>query len=314
VSMLDKIDLHLIRVLHTVLTERSVSRAALRLGMYQPAVSAALKRLRELAGDPLLVRSGAGMVPTVAGLRMIEPAADILRSAAVLFSDARSFDPATAQHSFSLAASDYLDPLFLPQLVTQIKSLAPQCPIDIHPLSADADYRHQLAQGTVDVVIGNWPKPPDDLHLGRLFGDEVVSLVSSQHPAVRRGWDAEAWLAAEHIAPTPTHPGARGVIDEHLAAQGLVRHITVRCPHFGLIPAMVAGSLLVLTTGRQYCERFTTTLPVQVLPCPVPFPRMMYYQLWHERTHASNAGRWLREQVKSVAASLRRPEADAAAA
>ena len=313
-SMFDKIDLHLIRVLYTVLTERSVSRAALRLGMYQPAVSAALKRLRELAGDPLLVRSGAGMVPTVAGLRMIEPAADILRSAAVLFSDARSFDPATAQHSFSLAASDYLDPLFLPQLVTQIKSLAPQCPIDIHPLSADADYRHQLAQGTVDVVIGNWPKPPDDLHLGRLFGDEVVSLVSSQHPAVRRGWDAEAWLAAEHIAPTPTHPGARGVIDEHLAAQGLVRHITVRCPHFGLIPAMVAGSLLVLTTGRQYCERFTTTLPVQVLPCPVPFPRMMYYQLWHERTHASNAGRWLREQVKSVAASLRRPEADAAAA
>jgi DNA-binding transcriptional LysR family regulator len=314
ISMFDKIDLHLIRVLHTVLTERSVSRAALRLGMYQPAVSAALKRLRELAGDPLLVRSGAGMVPTVAGLRMIEPAADILRSATVLFSDARSFDPATAQHSFSLAASDYLDPLFLPQLVTQIKSLAPECPIHIYPLSADADYRHQLAQGEVDVVIGNWPKPPDDLHLGRLFGDEVVSLVSHQHPAVRRGWDIEAWLSAEHIAPTPTHPGARGVIDDHLSAQGLTRHITVRCPHFGLIPAMVAGSLLVLTTGRQYCERFTSVLPVQVLPCPVPFPRMMYYQLWHERTHASNAARWLREQIKSVAASLRRPETEAAAA
>jgi DNA-binding transcriptional LysR family regulator len=83
--MLDKIDLHLIRVLHTVLTERSVSRAAMRLGMYQPAVSAALKRLRELSGDPLLVRSGAHMVPTVAALRMIEPAASILRSAEVLF-------------------------------------------------------------------------------------------------------------------------------------------------------------------------------------------------------------------------------------
>jgi DNA-binding transcriptional LysR family regulator len=72
----------------------------------------------------------------------------------------------------------------------------------------------------VDVVIGNWPKPPDDLHLGRLFGDEVVSLVSNQHPAVRRGWDEAAWLAAEHIAPTPTHPGARGVIDDHLASRG----------------------------------------------------------------------------------------------
>lgn len=313
VSMFDKIDLHLIRVLYTVLTERSVSRAALRLGMYQPAVSAALKRLRELAGDPLLVRSGAGMVPTVAGLRMIEPAADILRSAEVLFSDARAFDPASAHHTFSLAASDYLDPLFLPQLVSQVKGLAPHCPIEIHPLSAESDYRNHLAQGDIDVVIGNWPMPPGDLHLGRLFGDEVVCLVSNQHPAVRRGWDVEAWLAAEHIAPTPTHPGARGVIDDHLASQGLVRNITARCPHFGLIPAMVAGSLLVLTTGRQYCERFTPSLPVQILPCPVDFPRLMYYQLWHERTHASNAGRWLREQIKHVAASLKRPEADAAA-
>jgi DNA-binding transcriptional LysR family regulator len=79
-ALFDKIDLHLIRVLNTVLTERSVSRAAIRLGMYQPAVSAALKRLRALAGDPILVRSGAGMVPTDAGLRMIEPSASILRA------------------------------------------------------------------------------------------------------------------------------------------------------------------------------------------------------------------------------------------
>ncbi|MDD3786169.1 MAG: LysR family transcriptional regulator [Hydrogenophaga sp.] len=313
-SMFDKIDLHLIRVLHMVLTERSVSRAALKLGMYQPAVSAALKRLRELAGDPLLVRSGAGMVPTVAGLRMIEPAAEILRSAEVLFSEARSFDPATAHHTFSLAASDYMEPQFLPQLVTRIKAQAPNSRIEIHPLSADGDYRHHLAQGRYDVVIGNWPKPPDDLHLGRLFGDEVVCLVSREHPAVRRGWDVEAWLAAEHVAPMPTHPGARGVIDDHLASQGLARNIAVRCPIFGQIPAMVAGSLLVLTTGRQYCEHFVDRLPVQVLACPVPFPRLMYYQLWHERTHAAAAARWLREQIKGVAASLRRPEADVAAA
>ena len=80
-ALFDKIDLHLIRVLHTVLTERSVSRAAVRLGMHQPAVSAALKRLRDLAGDPLLVRSGASMMPTDAALRMVEPAALILRNA-----------------------------------------------------------------------------------------------------------------------------------------------------------------------------------------------------------------------------------------
>ena len=309
-ALFDKIDLHLIRVLHTVLTERSVSKAAIRLGMYQPAVSASLKKLWELAGDPLLVRSGAGMVPTDAGLRMLAPSASILRAAESMFSDARSFEPGSTRQTFRIAASDFLDPLFLPRLVAQIKQQAPHCVIEILPLSAESDYRTRLAQGDMDVVIGNWLKPPEDLHLGRLFGDEVVCLVAHDHPAVRRasqgGWDAASWLAAEHIAPTPTHPGARGVIDEHLDSLGLQRNITARCPHFGLIPSMVASSLLVLTTGRQYCERFTDRLPVKILPCPVPFPRLLYYQLWHERTHHSSAGRWLRERVKSVAASLQK--------
>lgn len=304
-ALFDKIDLHLIRVLHTVLTERSVSRAALKLGMYQPAVSAALKRLRELAGDPLVVRSGAGMVPTDAGLRMIEPSASILRAAEVLFSDARGFDPQTSATTFRVAAADYLDPQFLPQLVAEVKAQAPLSQIEIHPLTAASDYHAQLAHGDVDVVVGNWLKPPQELHLGKLFADEIVCLVARDHPAAKRGWTQESWLEAEHVAPTPTHPGARGVIDEFLESQGLARNITARCPHFGLLPRIVASSLLVLTTGRQFCERYLDLLPVQVLECPVRFPELVYYQLWHERTHQSAAGRWLRERVKGVAASLR---------
>ena len=304
-ALFDKIDLHLIRVLHTVLTERSVSKAALRLGMYQPAVSAALKRLRELAGDPLLVRSGTGMVPTDAALRMIEPSASILRAAEMLFTDARAFDPQTAEGSFRIAASDYLDPLFLPQLVAQVKAAAPRCHIEIHPLSAASDYHARLAQGDIDGVVGNWLAPPDDLHRSELFTDDVVCLVANDHPVARRGWTQASWLQAEHIAPTPTHPGARGVIDDHLESLGLARNITARCPHFGLIPRMVASTLLVLTTGRQFCERFTDALPVTILPCPVAFPRLVYYQLWHERTHASASAKWLRERVKSVAAGLK---------
>jgi DNA-binding transcriptional LysR family regulator len=304
-ALFDKIDLHLIRVLHTVLTERSVSRAAMKLGMYQPAVSASLKRLRELAGDPLLVRSGAMMVPTEAGLRMIEPSASILRAAEMLFTDIRGFEPQTATHTFRVAAADYLDPYFLPRLVSEVKAQAPRTQIEIHPLSAAADYHVQLAHGDIDVVVGNWLKPPQELHLGKLFADEIVCLVSREHPAVRRGWTPESWLASEHIAPPPAYPGARGVIDESLAEQGLARNITARCPHFGLIPRMVASSLLVLTTGRQFCERFLDLLPVQVLDCPVQFPELVYYQLWHERTHQSAASRWLRERVKAVASALR---------
>ena len=306
-ALFDKIDLHLIRVLHTVLTERSVSRAALRLGMHQPAVSAALKRLRELAGDPLLVRSGPGMVPTDAGLRMVEPASSILRAAEVLFSDARGFDPLTATQTFRLAASDYLDPHFLPRLVARLKVEAPLTRIEIHPLSGDSNYHAHLGQGAIDVVIGNWLQPPDELHRSELFTDDVACLVAQDHPAARRGWSGPDWLEAEHVAPTPTHPGALGVIDEHLASLGLARNITARCAHFSLLPAMVASSLLVLTTGRQFCERYAARLPVKILDCPIAFPPLTYYQLWHERSHASASVKWLRAQVRSVAQSLRAP-------
>jgi DNA-binding transcriptional LysR family regulator len=306
-ALFDRIDLHLIRVLHTVLTERSVSRAALRLGMHQPAVSAALKRLRELAGDPLLVRNGANMVPTEAGLRMLEPAAGVLRAAETLFTEARSFDPRTSGQTFRIAASDYLDPLFLPRLVADIKRQAPFSRVEVHALTREADYRAQLAQGEIDLVIGNWLQPPQDLHMARLFSDEVVSLVSRNHPAVRRGWDAASWLAAEHIAPMPTHPGARGIIDQELDGRGLQRNIAVRSAYFGLIPEMVASSLLVLTTGRQYCERIASQLPLVIVPCPIPLPELLYYQLWHPRSQHSSAARWLRERAREAVAGLQAP-------
>jgi DNA-binding transcriptional LysR family regulator len=96
------------------------------------------------------------------------------------------------------------------------------------------------------------------------------------------------------------------VIDAHLDSLGLARNITARCAHFSAIPHIVASSLLVLTTGRQFCERFTAQLPLAILPSPVVFPRLLYYQLWHARTHHSAAAMWLRDSVKSVAASLRK--------
>jgi DNA-binding transcriptional LysR family regulator len=242
---------------------------------------------------------------------MLAPVAQILQAAENLFSPARLFDPADASETFRIAASDTLDPLFLPSVMARIKSLAPGCRVEVHALSAQAQYAHDLGQGLIDVVIGNWAQPSEELHRAQLFEDEVACLVSSKHPAVRRGWTQGDWLACEHIAPTPAYPGWRGVIDEHLDQLGLVRNISARCAHFGLMPRMVASSLLVLTTGRQYCQRFLQNPDAQrgltLLPCPVVFPKMVYYQLWHERSHASAAARWLREQVKVSAAQLPHP-------
>ncbi len=308
----DKIELYLIRVFHTVITERSVSRAALRLQTTQPAVSAALKRLRTLIGDPLLVRSGPGMAPTDVALELLQPATEMLRNAQQMFGSRAKgleFDAAHSSLTFRIAASDYLDPLFLPQLVARIKAAAPGVKIELLPLSGEYDYRSSLAGAEVDLVIGNWLSPPAELHLGRLLTDEVVCLVADDHPAVQRPrwWTAERYLESEHVAPTPLHPGARGVIDEHLQELGLSRNIAVRSSHFGLAPLMVARSRLVLTTGRQFCTRYTAQFGLRIVRCPVSFPSLNYYQLWHELNHHSAAGRWLREQVREVAQSLPTP-------
>ena len=307
----DKIELFLIRVLHTLITERSVSRAALRLHSTQPAVSAQLKRLRELTGDPLLVRAGNAMSPTETALRLVGPAANLLHEAERLFSPrARSsaFDPAHSSAMFRVAASDYLDPLFLPRLVAHLKRVAPGIRLELLPLSAAYDYRRHLASGEVDLVIGNWLEPPGELHLGKLISDEIVCLVAEDHPVTRsvgtRAWTVEKYLACEHVAPMPFHPGAIGVIEEHLQAMGLQRQIVVRASHFSLIPLMVADSLLVLTTGRMFCSRYVDTLPVRIVRCPIAFPALTYYQLWHDLTQASSSMRWFREQVRDVARDL----------
>jgi len=309
----DKIELSLVRLLHTVITERSISRAALRLQTTQPAVSAKLKRLRALTGDPLLVRAGHGMVPTPAALALMEPAADILRNAQLMFgstSRGLDFDPAQATLHFRIAASDWIDPMLLPELVGRVKAQAPGVTLEILPLTGEYDYRLHLSRAEVDLVIGNWLKPPGELHIGQLLADEVVCLVAADHPAVRnpRWWTAERYLESEHIAPRPLHAGAPGVIDEHLAGQGLERNITVRTPHFALAPMMVARSHLVLTTGRQFCSHYVDTLPVRIVRCPIRFPALTYYQLWHELSHHSGAGRWLRAQVRDVIRTLAKPQ------
>jgi DNA-binding transcriptional LysR family regulator len=312
-AVFDKIDISLIRVLHTVISECSVSRAARRLQSSQPAVSAQLKRLRDLTGDPLLVRCGQGMAPTDVALSLLEPASVILRQAQSMFglhSTSREFDPLTSTLTFRIAATDYLDPFFLPELALHLKRLAPHVNIEFVALSADLDYRRSLARGEVDLVIGNWLEPAVELHLGRLVTDEVVCLVADHHPAASLpstgpgAWRVDQYLAAEHVAPPPLHPGGIGVIDEHLALRGLKRHIVVRNPNFAQMPYLVAGSNLVLTTGRRFCERYAQQLRVKIVPCPVNFPSMVYHQLWHDLTHHSPAGCWLREQVSVVVRQL----------
>jgi DNA-binding transcriptional LysR family regulator len=300
---LQQIDLYLLTVLHQLLVEKNLSRVATRLESTQPAMSAALKRLRELTGDELLVKFGREMVLTEFAQDLLEPLTVLLAQSEKLFRTEQVFNPLTTDRAFRIATSDYLDPQFLPRLVVAIKRAAPNSRIEVRSLNMDVDYREQLGNGTIDLVVSNLLSPPEDLHRGVLLSDEVVCLVAKGHPLLRGEATVERYLKSEHVAPMPVSVGTSGMVDDYLASQSLQRAVNVYCPYFSLIPTMVADSLLVLTTGRLFCSRFIQNLPVEIMSCPVKFPPMTYYTLWHDRVHHAEAHKWLRALVKQVASN-----------
>lgn len=298
----DTVDIYLLRVLHTLLLERSVTRAAVRLNQSQPAISAALRRLRDITGDQLLVRGKSGMVPTERGLALRDPVSNALREISRIAVAPNVFDPKHSIRSFRVGSPDYLNILFVPTLVERFRAAAPHARLELFPLSADADYEESLAGGDFDLVLGNWPKPPRHLPRQTLFSDEVVCLTAHDHPLARRARKGEAiseadYLAAAHLAPTPYSPTLRGPIESHLSRARLKRRVQVLVPYFSLAPPLLLKTDLVFTTTRRFAEYHARQLPLTVLPSPIDFPPVEYYLLWHPRSDESREVRWLIDLV-----------------
>jgi DNA-binding transcriptional LysR family regulator len=307
-SLPRNLDLHLIRILYLLLVEKNVSRVALKLNQPQPSISASLRKLRELTGDPILVRGARGMVPTQHGEGLLKPAKRILDEAESLFVRKAPFQPEDAARTFHIAAPDYLDARFLPNVVALLRRGSPGSKVVIHALGPGQDYLRMLCDGDMDLVIANWDEPPAHLHISKLFEDPIICTMRADSPYARRtapdAMTLEDYLDLPHVAPTQMLPGYHGVIDAHLERLGLQRRVAVESPYFGVIPYMLTQSDLVLTTGRQFIRAFEKTLPLKSFTVPVKFPPMRFYQLWHQRVHQSTEHKWLRDQVSSAARAL----------
>jgi DNA-binding transcriptional LysR family regulator len=302
------LDLHLIRILYLLLVEKNVSRVALKLNQPQPSISASLRKLRELTGDPLLVRGARGMVPTQHGESLLIPAKRILDDTENLFLKKSPFVPQEEARTFHIAAPDYLDSQFLPNLVALLRRGSPNSRVKIHGLGPGVDYVRLLSDGEMDLVIANWDEPPEHLHMSKLFQDPIICVMRSDCPyALRTGSEdmtLNDYLSLPHVAPTQILPGYHGVIDDFLERQGLQRNVAVESAYFGLIPYMLTQTDLVLTTGRQFVRYYERNMPLKTFTVPVKFPAMRFYQLWHERVHQAPEHKWLREQVSTAAKSL----------
>jgi DNA-binding transcriptional LysR family regulator len=307
-SLPRNLDLHLIRILYLLLVEKNVSRVALKLNQPQPSISASLRKLRELTGDPILVRGARGMVPTQHGEGLLKPAKRILDEAESLFVRKAPFQPEDATRTFHIAAPDYLDARFLPNVVALLRRGSPGSKVVIHALGPGQDYLRMLSDGDMDLVIANWDEPPAHLHISKLFEDPIICTMRADSPYARRtapdAMTLQDYLDLPHVAPTQMLPGYHGVIDAHLERLGLQRRVAVESPYFGVIPYMLTQSDLVLTTGRQFIRAFEKTLPLKSFTVPVKFPPMRFYQLWHQRVHQSTEHKWLRDQVSSAARAL----------
>lgn len=301
----DQLDTYLLRMFCLLVTERSVSRTALKLNQSQPAVSLALKRLREILGDPLLVREKSGMVPTERALTLLSHAKGALAEIDRMTDTPESFDPQVSRHEFRIGAPDYLAPVFIASVVARIRREAPNVRLSLQSLGPNFDFERSLAEGDLDVVIGNWPEPPHRMHLSMLLEDEIVCLVSARHPLAAKGFTEADYQNAVHVVPMPYSISQRGVIDTVLAAQRISRDERVVVQSFTLAPYVLQNTDLVFTTTRHFARFYADLLPLAILPAPLPFPAMRFYQLWHERNHHSPAHRWIRRLLSDCGRSIK---------
>jgi DNA-binding transcriptional LysR family regulator len=296
------LDLNLLGVLDALLAERSVTRAADRVGLSQSAASHALGRLRDHFGDPLLVRTNTGMVLTARGKELAGPIRDALASLDGALRDARTFDARRATRRFAIAMTDYLGAIVLPLLYTRIAREAPG--IDLTVTSVVRSVEDTLETESVDLVVSMAALADDrpGLYQQRLFEERYVCVVRRGHPAAGRALTADAYCALDHVLIAPR--GGRGIVDRQLAARGLTRRVAVQVPHWLVAPHLVANSDLVLTVVERLARRYASMLDLAVVELPIDVPATACWQRWHERSHGDSAHVWLRARVAEVAAAL----------
>lgn len=304
-----RLDLRLMRTLDLLLTEQSVSRTADILGQSQPTVSAALKRLREMFGDPILVREGNQLVPTERGSELKGAVERILNDIEMHFGLARPFDPNT-DRTFRVLSAACINELIIPRIVHDIAVEAPGAGLSFVSLTGDGEVLGDLSTGKLDLVIANQPYMPPELRATPLMTTEMVCIVREAHPLAGAGQlDIDSYCTQNHITCTPHSLMHYGPIDSQMP-QGRRRRIAVSVPDFGLIPSILDETDLVFTTGMALAQHIARHHKVRILAAPNELGPMHFNMLWHERQHRSPAHKWLRNIVKRSAFSVLREATD----
>jgi DNA-binding transcriptional LysR family regulator len=300
---MDGIEVRLLRQFLVLLAERSVSRAATRLRISQPAASHALARLRKLFDDPLLIRANRGLVATARALELEPEVRRVLVDYDRLVSPVAPFDPARSVRTFVLTAPEFGELTLVPTLVRRLRAEAPNVRIEVHAPDPDRAL-DMLENGEVDLRIAWLTAPALSLRAMHLFEDRLVVIAHDRHPAVRSGLTLERFITLPHARTLGTsHATTIRVVDEAVSRLGRKLERSFLVQHFLTIPTTLVGTDLIATLPLTQARAFAAQHPLKVLEPPLRLPRIRYGAYWHERSHKDEGHRWLRRMIQDAARS-----------
>jgi DNA-binding transcriptional LysR family regulator len=301
---LSQVDLNLFVVLEAIYREGNITRAGQQLNLTQPAISHALKRLRDLLQDPLFVRQGPHMMPTPFTRNMIEQVRQALQILETNLGQSHNFVPEHTRRNFHLSLWEYLETLILPPLLGRLTHAAPGMSITTSRVKR-RDLETELASGSVDLAIEIPMTMSDRIRQKWLLNEPYVVIARQGHPAIADKLDLDTYLQQRHIQVSSRRQGP-SLIDVELSRRGLRRQVFLRSQHAFAACMVVSKTDMLLTLPERHAQLLNPGLMNQMHLFPLHAPRLEAHLYWHESVENDPANRWLREEIEKILASAPR--------
>lgn len=292
------LDLNLVHTLNVLLEERSVSAAAARLHVSQPAVSSALARLREFFNDELLVQTGRRMIPTAFAQTLVPLVRQVITSAEQLVVTSSAFDPLTSQRIFRIGISDYLVSVLVTPMVQRFERTAPGVTLELAP--AGSSVIEQLERGELDLVMAPEQFLSAQFATELMFEEEHVVASCATNPATAGPMDEETFFAHGHIAVSIGPNRELSFAERNLLVHRDRRRIEVLASSFSTVPWMLIGTKRLAVIQRRLAERFQTALPIRFQPLPLPMPPLREMVQFHTARAQDPGLLWMLEEIRAT--------------
>lgn len=293
-----KVDLNLLVVFEAMIKHRSVTKGSEAIGLSQPAMSAAVARLRKLFDDPLFVQSGSTMQPTPRAVELALPIHRVMNTVQFEILQPSAFDPGTSMRTFTILTPDIGEIMFLPLLLGRVAKEAPFASLKTTSMTRSATAL-ALEEGDAELAVGYFPDlQKTGFFQQKLFANDVVCIARSDHPKIRSPLTLENYLAASHAVIRPE--GREHVFEQFAKEYGLQRRIVVEVAHFMSLLPILTMSDLIATVPRDLADVCARHGAIKILNLPIKAPCIEIYQYWHQRFQHDAANIWLRSVIHEL--------------